>query len=64
LSETIKKAADGRRRTQIPAMRIRVVYVEPSEDERAAAERVWAMLLGGPEVRTHDDRPAGTEEQA
>ena len=31
---------------------------------RVVAERVWARLLGGPEVRTHDDGPAGTEEPA
>ncbi len=32
---------------------VRIVYAEPLENERAAMERVWAMLLGdlGDEVR-------------
>jgi len=28
---------------------VRVVYAEPSEDERAALEKGWAMLLGYPD---------------
>jgi hypothetical protein len=28
---------------------VRLIYVEPSEDERAVTERMWAMLLGEPE---------------
>jgi len=44
----VKKARSVRRRTEHP-MRARLVYVEPSEDNKAITERVWAMLLGEPD---------------
>jgi hypothetical protein len=31
---------------------VRLVYVEPSENERAVAERMWATLLGEPDNKT------------
>jgi hypothetical protein len=37
------------RRQSQQAVTVRLIYVEPSEDERAVTERMWAMLLGEPE---------------
>ncbi len=49
-----RQARTTRRRTE-QTITVRIVYAEPSENERAALERVWAMLLGGPEDGVPDD---------
>ncbi len=36
-------------------MAVRVVHVEPSEHEREATDRLWAMLLGEPQEGSLDD---------
>ncbi len=49
-----RQARTTRRRNE-QTITVRIVYAEPSENERAALERVWAMLLGDPGEGVRDD---------
>jgi len=60
-TKTKKPHSFGRRTDQ--TVTVRLICVEPSENEWAVAERVWAMLLGEPENEARETSVTSLEEK-